>query len=120
MIHSKTSGSGEAMEICHEVYMSMKGCRNFKLRDQMMDSSVSVPSNIAEGFELNTDRLFIRHLFISKGSTGELRTQMYIAIRQQHVPEDIGGNLIIRIRRLAAGIQNFIKERQKNCRRKPT
>ena len=110
----------EAMEICHEVYLCMKDSRNFKLKDQMFDSSVSMPSNIAEGFELHTDRLFIRHLYISKGSAGELRTQMYLAIRQQHVPEDIGKNLINRIKRLAAGIQNFIAEREKKSRRKST
>ena len=110
----------EAMQICYEVYDLMKNCRNFKLRDQMLDSSVSMPSNIAEGFELHTDRLFIKHLYISKGSGGELRTQMYVAIRQQYVPEEHGKNLVDRIKRLGAGIQNFIATRQKNSRRKPT
>ena len=107
----------EAMEICHEVHKYMKDCRNFKLRDKMMHCSTSVPSNIAEGFELNTGRLFIRYLYISKGSSGELRTQMYVAISQQHVPEDVGKILINRLKRLAAGIQNFITEREKHGRR---
>jgi len=72
----------------------MKDCRDFKLRDPMLASSVSIPSNIAEGFELNTDRAFIRHLFISKGSGGELRTQLYVAIRQQYITLDRCQNLV--------------------------
>ena len=110
----------EAMQICYEVYDCMKDCRDFNLRNQMQDSSVSVPSNIAEGFELNTDRAFIRHLFISKGSAGELRTQVYIAIRQGYIPEERGIKLIARIKRLGAGIYNFIDSRKKQSRRHPS
>lgn len=110
----------EAMQICFEIYECMKDCRDFRLRDQMHGSSVSIPANIAEGFELNTDRAFIRHLYISKGSGGELRTQLYVAIKQNYIPEIKGQHLIIRIKRLGAGIQNFIIARKNNSCRKPT
>lgn len=110
----------EAMQICFEIYECMKDCRDFKLKDQMLDSSVSIPSNIAEGFELHTDRAFIRHLYISKGSAGELRTQLYIAIRQQYIKEDQGQKLVDRIKRLSAAIQNFIIARKAKSHRKPT
>jgi len=110
----------EAMQICFEVYDCMKECRDFKLRDQMCDSSVSMPSNIAEGFELNTDRAFIRHLYISKGSGGELRTQMYIAIRQHYVSENRGNQLVNRIKRWAGAMQKFIEARKKSTLRNPT
>ena len=110
----------EAMEICYEVYDCMKDCRDFGLRNQMHDSSVSIPPNIAEGFELSTDRAFIRHLYISKGSGGELRTQVYIAINQLYIPHERGQILVSRIKRLGASIQNFIKSRKKKSRRLPT
>ena len=110
----------ESLEICYEIYDCMKNCRDFGLRSQMYDSSASVPSNIAEGFELNTDRAFIRHLYISKGSAGELRTQVYIAIRQEYIPKHKGQELINRIKRLAGGTQNFIDARKQRSRRKPT
>ena len=55
--------------------------RLFALRDQMARSSISVPSNIAEGAERDSNREFRRYLAISKGSAGELRTQLYIGIR---------------------------------------
>jgi four helix bundle protein len=52
----------------------------YALRDQMARSCISVPSNIAEGAERDSDREFRRFLAISKGSVGELRTQLYIGL----------------------------------------
>jgi four helix bundle protein len=52
--------------------------KDFSLRDQARRSVVSIPSNIAEGDERDTDRDSIRFFFIAKGSLAELRTQMEI------------------------------------------
>jgi len=49
------------------------------LRDQMQRSAISIASNIAEGAERGSDKDFIRFLHYSKGSAGELRTQLYIS-----------------------------------------
>jgi four helix bundle protein len=53
--------------------------RDFGLRDQMRRASVSIMSNIAEGFESRTRKLFVEFLGRAKGSAGELRCQLYIA-----------------------------------------
>ena len=53
--------------------------RDFGLRNQIRKSAVSIPSNIAEGFERFTLPEFHHFLSIAKGSCGELRTQLYIA-----------------------------------------
>ena len=53
--------------------------KDFGLRDQIQRSSVSIPSNIAEGDDLETDRQSIKHFYIAKGSTAELLTQLIIA-----------------------------------------
>jgi len=53
--------------------------KDWGLKDQMQRSAVSIPSNIAEGFERDSDAEFRRFLYIAKGSCGELRTQIYIA-----------------------------------------
>lgn len=53
--------------------------RDFSLRDQMRRASVSVMSNIAEGFESRTEVLFLEFLGRAKGSAGELRAQFYVA-----------------------------------------
>lgn len=54
--------------------------RDFSLIDQMRRSSVSIMSNIAEGFERSGRREFIQFLALSKGSSGELRSHLYIAL----------------------------------------
>jgi four helix bundle protein len=53
--------------------------KDFGLRDQLRRSAVSVPSNIAEGDERDTDRESVRFFYIAKGSLAELRTQLQIA-----------------------------------------
>lgn len=53
--------------------------RDFGLRDQMRRAAVSVPSNIAEGDERDSDKEAVRFLYIAKGSLAELRTQLEIA-----------------------------------------
>ena len=53
--------------------------RDFGLRDQMRRASVSIMSNIAEGFESRTSGLFVELLGRAKGSAGELRAQLYVA-----------------------------------------
>ena len=56
-----------------------KFSRDFGLRDQIRRAAVSVPSNIAEGDELDTDSQAVRHFYIAKGSVAEIRTQASIA-----------------------------------------
>jgi len=60
------------------VYEVLRECREYWLRDQMLRSAVSIPSNIAEGAERG-GKDFVRFLTIARGSAAELRTQCYIA-----------------------------------------
>jgi len=53
--------------------------RDFGLKDQIRRASVSIPSNIAEGEELGTNKQSIRHFYIAKGSSAEVITQAIIA-----------------------------------------
>jgi four helix bundle protein len=55
------------------------------LCDQMLRASHSVPSNIAEGFERNTDREFIRFLRIAKASIAELQSHLYGALDRHYL-----------------------------------
>ena len=53
--------------------------KDFSLRDQIRRAAVSVPSNIAEGDERDTDKDSVRFFYMAKGSLAELRTQLEIA-----------------------------------------
>ena len=53
--------------------------KDYALRDQIRRAAVSIPSNIAEGDELDTDRQAIKFFYIAKGSSAELLTQAIIA-----------------------------------------
>jgi len=63
--------------------------KDFSLRVQIRRSAVSVPSNIAEGDERDTDKDSIRFFFIAKGSLAELRTQIEIAYRIGYIEENV-------------------------------
>jgi len=62
-----------------KLYNLLRDCRDYGLKDQMLRSSVAIPSNISEGSERNSVPDFRRFLNIAKGSAAELRTQVYIA-----------------------------------------
>ena len=62
--------------------------RDFGLRDQIRRASVSVMSNVAEGFESRTDVQFINFLGMAKASVGEVRAQIYVALDQNYVTEE--------------------------------
>jgi four helix bundle protein len=52
---------------------------DYALRDQIRRATVSVMSNIAEGFERGSDKDFQRFLYMAKGSAGEVRSQLFVA-----------------------------------------
>jgi four helix bundle protein len=62
----------------YKIFDDIKG-KHYSLADHIRKTSVSVPSNIAEGLERDNDNELKYHLRISKGSLGELYTQLYLA-----------------------------------------
>ena len=72
----------KAMRLSVAVYKVTRGrefSRDFGLRDQIQRASVSVLSNIAEGFDRNSRPEFARFVSIARGSAGEVRAQLYLA-----------------------------------------
>ena len=64
--------------LCVAVYRAFGTCRDYGFKDQVGRAALSIPSNIAEGYERNSSKEFARFLSIAKGSCAELRTQLYI------------------------------------------
>lgn len=79
-----------AMDLTNSIYSITNNNlfnKDFALRDQIRKSVISIPSNIAEGFERNSTNQFLYFLVIAKGSAGELRTQLLIAKNQNYISQ---------------------------------
>lgn len=75
----------------------------------MQKASVSIASNIAEGFERGSNTEFIQFLYIAKGSAGELRTQLHIAYEIALITEEEFSHLNNLAKTLKGMISNLIK-----------
>lgn len=82
--------------------------KDFALRDQIRGASVSVMSNIAEGFERSGDREFARFLTIAKGSAGEVKSQLYVAYDQGYLDENGFNELVKEVDETARKIGSLI------------
>ncbi len=80
--------------------------------EKMLRAAVSIPSNIAEGYERNTNKDFIHFLHISMGSCSELRTQIYLAGEIGIVDKETFDELLDLTRKISAMLYNFIKTRK--------
>ncbi|GEK09926.1 four helix bundle protein [Pseudoalteromonas peptidolytica] len=70
------------------IYKIFEHLKDFGLKEQMCRAGVSVPSNIAEGFERESDKEKVRFLIIAKGSLGELKTQVMIATEIAYISKE--------------------------------
>ena len=95
-----------------DIYNSLKLCKDYGLKDQLQRAAVSIPSNIAEGFERQSNKEFIQYLFIAKGSCGELRTQIHIASRLKIFSDKVSEKLLEKTRKVSAMTYNLIKTRR--------
>ena len=106
----------KARELTRKVYaVSNQGAftKDFGLRDQIRRASVSIMSNIAEGFERDGNREFLQFLTVAKGSSGEVRAQLYIALDQDYIDKNTFETLSaisIEIGRLLGGLMNYLRE----------
>ena len=86
--------------------------RDFGLRDQIRRASVSIMSNIAEGFERGGgDKEFARYLSIAKGSAGEVRSQLYVALDVEYLTQsefDEFTQLATEISRLLSAFMQYL------------
>jgi four helix bundle protein len=79
--------------LCIDLYSALKSCRDLGLYSQLTRSAVSVPSNIAESAERKTVKDFANFLYMAKGSSAELRTQLYLASELGYISRTDSKNL---------------------------
>jgi len=106
----------KAREPTREVYAHSKTgafAKDFGLRDQIQRASVSVMGNVAEGYDRGGDKEFIQFLSVSKGSCGEVKSHLYVALDQQYInPTQFNQlyNSTDEVGRLLAGFMAYLKQ----------
>jgi four helix bundle protein len=88
--------------------------KDFGLKDQIRRASVSVMSNIAEGFESRTNNQFINYLGHAKGSSGETRSQLYVALDLKYITQEQFDTAFDLADKASRQIRRFIDYLEKN------
>ena len=86
--------------------------RDFALVDQIRRAATSVMTNTAEGFERGSNKDFVRFLFIARGSAGEVRSLLYVALDQDYITEEefnTTHDLCIRTSRIIWGLVKSLR-----------
>ena len=105
-----------ARELTKEIYnltSHNEFSRDFGLKDQIRRASVSIMSNIAEGFERSGTGEFVHFLATAKGSAGEVRSQLYVAFDQEYISPSVFhclSNSVTEISRMIAGLIDYLKK----------
>ena len=92
-----------------KIYEILQDCRDYGLKDQMTRAAVSIASNIAEGAERDSVAEYIRFLHIAKGSSAELRTQVYIAQQIAVINQKTKNELVEELKIISSMLHALIK-----------
>ncbi len=106
----------KARDLTREIYTATRKdefSKDFALKDQIRRAAISITSNIAEGFERDGSREFIQFLSHAKGSCGEVRSQLYLALDAGYLKEDEWKTLhqsCLEISRLLDSFSNYLRD----------
>ena len=92
----------------YDITFTNKFMKDFSLRDQIRRAVISISSNIVEGFEKNNNNELVRYLKISKGSIGEVRNQLHIALTINYITLQEFNGLNSKLQELGKQIGGFI------------
>ena len=106
----------KGMKIVRQVYLITRDgklSKDFSLRDQLRGAALSIPSNIAEGFERASRKEYLNFLNIAKGSAGEVRSLFRVAVEIGYIEEPQYYALKEMILELSRYLSNQIKSLKK-------
>jgi four helix bundle protein len=105
--------SREITRLIYKISSAGNFAKDFALVNQIRRASISILSNIAEGFERDGDKEFLQFLAISKGSCGEVRAQLYVALDQNYIDEKefaLISNKLIETSRTISGFMKYLQQ----------
>jgi four helix bundle protein len=101
--------SREFVKSIYELTSSNNFAKDYGLKDQIQRAAVSIMNNIAEGFERNNNKVFVVFLKYSKGSAGEIRSMLYIALDLKYISQSTFDEYYSNVIKIITQISNFIK-----------
>jgi len=93
----------------YNITNNKKFTKDWGLKDQIRRASVSIMSNIAEGFSRQTDKEFAQFLYIAKGSASEVQSHLYIAYDLSYINEEIFKSLLEKTEEIINLIGGFVR-----------
>ena len=97
----------KGQDLAVEVYRTFEHSRDYGFKDQIQRAAVSISNNIAEGFNRNSDKEFIRFLYIT--SYSEVKSMLYLSQRLNHINNEQSKQLIIKSEEVSRIIRGLIK-----------
>jgi len=107
----------EARILVSEIYSYFKNINDYGLRDQIQRASISILSNIAERFDRESNKEFIRFLIVSKGSVSELKSLNYAALDLNYLSDDVFNLISERCNKIVNLLNGFIRYLRKSERK---
>ena len=101
-----------AAKLSADVYKTLRDLKDYGFKDQITRSGLSIHSNIAEGFERESQKECLSFLSYAKGSCGELRTQIYIGMDIGYIKKPVGRKLIEETHEISAMLGGLIKTKR--------
>ncbi len=98
--------------LCVSLFKIFNTSNIYSLKEQLLRASLSVPSNIAEGFERKSSKEFNQFLYIAKASCGEMRSQLLVAKDIQCIESEVADKLIQESKEISFMISKFIESRK--------
>ena len=98
-----------AARLSANLYKELRELRDYGFKDQITRSGLSVPSNIAEGFERQSQKESLTFLSYAKGSCGELRCQIYIGMDVGYIDKDVGKAWIQEATEISSMLSGLVK-----------
>lgn len=95
-----------------EIYKELRNLKDFGFKDQITRSGLSISSNVAEGFERDSDKQYLNFLSYAKGSCGELRSQIYIGMDIGYIDKKITNNWIKEAVEISSMLSGFMKAKR--------
>jgi four helix bundle protein len=99
----------KGQDLTAKLFLILKSNPDFIFKNQILRASLSIPNNIAEGFERQTNKELRQFLFIAKGSTAEVRSMLYTGKNLQYFSQEDFTNLLNLTLEISKMLSAFIK-----------